>query len=159
MLQGRLFSYADTHRHRLGVNYQQIPVNCPYMTRVQNYQRDGPARVDGNQTNAPNYFPNSFSGPQPDTRVAWSGWSDKSGDVAAYETHDEDNFSQVATFYTKVLDDGARDRLTSNIAGHLANAQQFIQKRAIDNFSKVHPDYGKQIAAKIAAIKARSSRL
>ena len=39
MLQGRLFSYADTHRHRLGANYLQIPVNCPYKTR--NYQRDG----------------------------------------------------------------------------------------------------------------------
>ena len=40
MLQGRLFSYADTHKHRLGPNYLQIPVNCPF--RVRNYQRDGP---------------------------------------------------------------------------------------------------------------------
>lgn len=30
MLQARLFSYPDTHRHRLGVNYQNIPVNCPF---------------------------------------------------------------------------------------------------------------------------------
>jgi len=45
MLQGRLFSYADTHVHRLGTNYQQIPVNCPYNTRVHNYQRDGPQTV------------------------------------------------------------------------------------------------------------------
>jgi len=37
MLQGRLFSYPDTHRHRLGVNYKQIPVNCPYRARVANY--------------------------------------------------------------------------------------------------------------------------
>ena len=34
MLQGRLFSYSDTHRHRLGANYLQIPVNCPYRTQV-----------------------------------------------------------------------------------------------------------------------------
>jgi catalase len=59
MLQGRLFSYSDTHRHRLGVNYQSIPVNCPYSTSVRNYQRDGSMRVDGNQGGAPNYFPNS----------------------------------------------------------------------------------------------------
>lgn len=48
MLQGRLFSYSDTHRHRLGANYHQIPVNapkCPYA----NYQRDGPMCLDGNQ--------------------------------------------------------------------------------------------------------------
>merc|ERR1712140_38797 len=41
MLQGRLFSYSDTHRHRLGANYQQIPVNCPFAARAKNYQRDG----------------------------------------------------------------------------------------------------------------------
>lgn len=40
--QGRLFSYHDTHLHRLGTNYLQLPVNCPYKTRVSNYQRDGP---------------------------------------------------------------------------------------------------------------------
>jgi catalase len=39
MLQARLFSYADTHRHRLGVNYQQIPVNCPYAAKVRIYDK------------------------------------------------------------------------------------------------------------------------
>lgn len=51
MLQGRLFSYPDTHRHRLGANYEQIPVNCPYRAKVSNGLRDGPMRVDGNQGN------------------------------------------------------------------------------------------------------------
>jgi hypothetical protein len=62
--QGRLFSYSDTHRHRLGANYLQIPVNCPYRTRVTNYQRDGPQTFTSNQEGAPNYYPNSFSGPE-----------------------------------------------------------------------------------------------
>jgi catalase len=48
MLQGRLFSYADTHRHRLGANYEQIPINCPYRANINNCQRDGPMRVDDN---------------------------------------------------------------------------------------------------------------
>ena len=52
MLQGRLFSYPDTHRHRLGANYEQIPINCPYRANVHNGQRDGPMRVDGNQGRA-----------------------------------------------------------------------------------------------------------
>ncbi len=47
MLQGRILSYPDAHRHRLGPNYEQIPVNrCPYA--VNNYERDGVMRVDGN---------------------------------------------------------------------------------------------------------------
>jgi len=48
MLQGRLFSYPDTHRHRLGGNYDQIPVNCPYRARVAHNQRDGLMQVNGN---------------------------------------------------------------------------------------------------------------
>ena len=60
MLQGRFFSYPDTHRHRLGVNYQQIPINCPYRARIANGQRDGLMQVNGNQGSRPNYEPNSF---------------------------------------------------------------------------------------------------
>ena len=50
--QGRLFSYPDTHRHRLGTNYQQIPINCP-MSPVNHYQRDGPMCVSKNHGNIP----------------------------------------------------------------------------------------------------------
>jgi catalase len=60
MLQGRLFSYPDTHRHRLGANYDQIPINCPYRARVANSTRDGPMCVNGNQGSSPNYNPSSF---------------------------------------------------------------------------------------------------
>lgn len=62
-MQGRLLAYSDTHRHRLGANYLQLPVNCPYRVGVINYQRDGPSAFH-NQDGAPNYYPNSFSGPE-----------------------------------------------------------------------------------------------
>eukprot|EP01118_Nematostelium_gracile_P005355 TRINITY_DN1688_c0_g1_i1.p1 TRINITY_DN1688_c0_g1~~TRINITY_DN1688_c0_g1_i1.p1 ORF type:complete len:531 (+),score=165.93 TRINITY_DN1688_c0_g1_i1:74-1594(+) len=158
MLQSRLFSYADTHRHRLGVNYQQIPVNCPYASRVQNYQRDGPARFNDNQKGAPNYFPNSFGGPQPDTKRAWHK-DDLSGEVDRYDTSNDDNFSQVKVFYNKVLSEAERDRLTSNIAGHMVNAAPFIQKRAIANFTAVDPHYGKSIEEKIAKLRSGKAKL
>jgi len=158
MLQGRLFSYVDTHKHRLGPNYQEIPVNCPYASRVNNFQRDGSMRVDGNQSGPPNYFPNSFSGPQPDPSAAWNRLP-VSGDVARFETKDDDNFSQVGTFYNKVLDASARDRLTTNIAGHLVNASTFIQKRAIANFAKADPEYGSAIERKISQLKSRKASL
>jgi catalase len=85
MLQGRLFSYADTHRHRLGVNYLNIPVNCPYATRVSAYQRDGAMAIDGNGKGSPNYFPNSFGGPQP-VGASPSAYDTVSGEVRRYET-------------------------------------------------------------------------
>lgn len=49
MLQARLFAYNDAQRYRLGANFLQIPVNCPYRTKVKNYHRDGPMNVTDNQ--------------------------------------------------------------------------------------------------------------
>ena len=34
MLQGRLMAYSDTQYHLLGVNFMQIPINCPFATKV-----------------------------------------------------------------------------------------------------------------------------
>lgn len=69
LLQGRLFSYPDTQRHRLGANYALIPVNCPYSGKITNYQRDGTMRVDGNGAGKPNYSPNSRSGAVADLQL------------------------------------------------------------------------------------------
>jgi len=60
VLHGRIFSYPDTHRHRLGANFEQIPINCPYRAKVSNAIRDGPMYVL-NGTKGPNYEPNSLN--------------------------------------------------------------------------------------------------
>lgn len=156
MLQGRLFSYPDTHRHRLGTNYLQIPVNCPYNTRVKNYQRDGPQCVTDNQEGAPNYYPNSFSGPA-DHPKNLEHVQRFSGDVARYNTADDDNFTQVGTFWNKVLKPDEQDRLVSNIANHLKNAQKFIQQRAVSNFAQADPEYGRRIQALLDKLNAKDS--
>ena len=76
-----MFAYSDTQRYRLGVKYMQLPVNCPFGSRgVTNYQRDGHGALY-NQDGAPNYYPNSFGGPQNWPSAAISKfWV--SGDVA-----------------------------------------------------------------------------
>jgi catalase len=108
MLQARLFSYPDTHRHRLGAIYQSIPVNTPIHATVDNYQRDGPMQVTPNGAGAPNYFPNSFQGPQSATATRGfngvqhtaSRHSDRvTGQVERVDTGDEDNFSQSVFFF------------------------------------------------------------
>jgi catalase len=157
MLQGRLFSYHDTHLHRLGTGYLQIPVNCPYNTRVRNYQRDGFMVVDGNQAGAPNYYPNSFSGPADSATYIEHRTSQKSADVGRYNSADEDNFTQVGVFYNKVLKPEERTRLIQNIAGHLSKAQEFIQKRAIRNFSQADPEYGRRIQEAVDKIMAKQA--
>ena len=66
VLQNRVLSYSDAHRYRLGVNYDQIPVNQAKHAKVRTYHRDGFMRVDGNGGNTVNYEPNTFDGPMED---------------------------------------------------------------------------------------------
>ncbi|XP_041770407.1 catalase-like [Anopheles merus] len=148
MLQARLFAYADTHRHRVGANYLMLPVNCPYRVATRNFQRDGPMNCTDNQGGAPNYFPNSFSGPQtcPRAHKLQNTPLKLSGDVNRYETGDEDNFSQATVFYRRVLDDAGRQRLINNIVGHLKDASPFLQERAVKNFAMVDADFGRHLS-------------
>lgn len=147
MLQGRLFSYPDTHRHRLGANYLQLPVNCPYKVNVKNYQRDGPMCFTDNQAGAPNYYPNSFGGPDVCPRARTLDPKYKIvGDAQRIESGEsEDNFVQATEFWNKTLDVEARKRLVNNIAGHLINASPFLQERAVKMFGQVSSDFGKML--------------
>uniref|UniRef100_H2Y9Q3 Catalase n=1 Tax=Ciona savignyi TaxID=51511 RepID=H2Y9Q3_CIOSA len=166
MLQGRLFSYPDTHRHRLGSNYLQIPVNCPYNVRggkVNNYQRDGPQCVTDNSKGAPNYYPNSFNGPIDGARSCPAAKRQTAlhvdrtlaVDVKKYNSADDDNFTQVGTFWRKVLNEAERKRLAENIGNHMKAAQPFIQKRAVANFAAADPEYGAMIQAVIDKASAK----
>ena len=111
-----------------------------------NYQRDGAMRTDGNQGGGPNYWPNSFGGPDPDPSVTPPP-VDVAGMAARheYELGDVD-FVQPKALYEKVMDDEAREHLVGNIVSHLKNAQMRIQLRQTALFYKVTPDYGTRVA-------------
>ena len=53
----------------------------------------------------------------------------------------------MGTFYREVLNEEERSRLVNNIANHVANAKEFLQKRCVENFSKCDPDFGARIAS------------
>jgi catalase len=146
MLQGRLFSYHDTHRHRLGANYHLLPVNAPKAAPENNYQRDGSMRVDANGGGGPNYWPNSFGGPAPEPEAA-SPPVDISGMAARHSyTLGDDDFVQAGELYRKVMTDMDRDHLIGNIVAHLGNAQKRIQLRQTALFYKADEDYGRRVA-------------
>lgn len=146
MLQGRLFSYHDTHRHRLGPNFHLLPVNAPKVSRVDNFQRDGYMRSDDNFGGAPNYYPNSFGGPEPRPEVAEPP-VDVSGKAARQRyIHPNDDFVQAGELFRKVMTDTDREHLVGNIVGHLAGAQKRIQYRQCAVFHKADPDYSRRVA-------------
>jgi catalase len=146
MLQGRLFSYHDTHRHRLGPNYHLLPVNAPKACQADNYQRDGAMRSDGNFGGNPNYYPNSFGGPEPKLENAEPQF-DVSGKAGRQKyTHPNDDFVQAGALYKEVMTDADRDHLVGNICGHLGGAQKRIQYRQCAVFTKAHEEYGRRVA-------------
>jgi len=146
MLQGRLFSYHDTHRHRLGPNYHLLPINAPKATKENSYQRDGSMRCDANQGGGPNYWPNSFGGPAPDPKASLPA-VDVTGMATrhAYKLTDDD-FVQPGDLYRKVMTDTDREHLIGNIVAHLGGAQKRIQLRQTALFYKADADYGERVA-------------
>jgi catalase len=148
MLLGRLFSYPDTHRYRIGPNYLQLPINAPKV-EVHSYNKDGAMRYRHNG-NQPVYAPNSHGGPQADPSFAETLWGVEGGEMirSAYQPHrDDDDFGQPGTMYREALDDDARARLVSNIVGHATNAVSGpVQKRVIEYWTNVDSDLGSRVA-------------
>jgi catalase len=159
MLQGRLFSYHDTHRHRLGPNYHLLPVNAPKASPENSYQRDGSMRVDANGGGGPNYYPNSMGGVEPDPRVAPPPL-DVSGTAARHSyTLSDDDFVQAGDLYRKVMTDVDRDHLIGNIVSHLGNAQKRLQLRQTALFYKADTQYGLRVAKGLGLDSAQIKRL
>jgi catalase len=146
MLQGRLFAYHDAHRYRLGPNYHLLPVNRPKGVKMMNYQRDGYMRFEANGGSEPNYYPNSFGGPEPDIQAAEPPY-EVSGKAARQPyTHPNDDFVQHGNLYRKVMAEEDRDHLIGNIVSHLCNTKKEIQIRQTRIFFKADPEYGQRVA-------------
>ena len=151
MLQGRLFSYGDAHRYRLGVNHHQIPVNkprCPF----HNYHRDGAMRIDGNSGNAETYEPNSAGLFQEQPDFSEPPLSVDGGADHWNHREDTDYFSQPRALY-ELLSDAEHQRMFARIAGELVQAAEETQARQIALFKQVHPEYGAGVEAAIAKLK------
>lgn len=145
MLQGRLFSYGDAQRYRLGVNHVQIPVNapkCPY----HSFHRDGAMRVDGNFGAATPYEPNSFNQwqEQPQYKEPLLALHGDAGHWN-FREDDDDYFTQPGNLF-RLLSDDKKQLLFSNTAAEVGQAEKFIQIRHIRNCYKADPAYGEGVA-------------
>ncbi|MEV6651231.1 catalase [Streptomyces sp. NPDC051219] len=152
MLLGRLFSYPDTHRYRIGPNYAQLPPNRP-RTQVNSYAKDGPMRYEPARTARP-YAPNSYGGPAAAVEQFGdpAGWA-TAGDMVreAYSLHrEDDDWGQPGTMVREVLDDAARDRLVSNVTGHLsAGVSRPVLDRVLQYWRNIDKDIGDRIAKNV----------
>ena len=106
----------------------------------------------------PVYNPNSYGGPVADpSRAAEVHW-EADGDMVrtAYALRpDDDDWGQAGTLVRKVLDDAARDRLVSNIVGHLLNGvSEKVLLRAFEYWHNVDKDLGDRVEKGVRAGQA-----
>jgi catalase len=142
MLQGRLFSYGDTHRYRLGTKHTQLPVNQPHATEARNYSRDGAMRSDGNYGREKNYAPNSVEGPQQTGEPLWApievaGFT---GNHTPEHRRDDNDFVQAGDLY-RLMSEAEKQRLIGNIARSLSQvSREDIIERSVAHFRRADPE-------------------
>ncbi len=143
MLQFRIFSYADAHRYRLGVNYESLPVNKPRCP-VDTYHRDGKMRFDDNSGGSVNYEPNSYGGPSEDTQFKELPLK-ISGDADRYDHREgNDDFTQPGNLY-RLLPQDERERLHVAIAKSMRGVPREIIERQLGHFEKADPAYAEGV--------------
>ena len=151
MLQGRLLSYPDAHRHRLGGNYEQIPVNrCPFA--VNNHERDGQMRVDGNQGSAPNYFSNSFDDIVADESYKGPSWDLGAGLADWYDRNAEgenDHYTQPGNLYRLMSEEAKHDlikNITNSMSGIAGPKKELITNRQLCHWFRADIGLGMAVA-------------
>jgi catalase len=149
MLMGRIISYHDTHLHRIGTNYEQLPINAP-RSPVHSYNKDG-AMTYRHAGTQPVYAPNSYGGPRADPSKELPTWWVQAGEIGryAYERHrDDDDFVQPRALYRDVMNDSDREHLVTNIVAHASEGVTApMQERVVEYWSNVDPALGARVAA------------
>lgn len=155
MLMTRVFSYPDTHRHRIGANFADLPVNYPYRSEQNSYSHDGPMRYSFKHPNQPVYAPNTTGGPVAGGKDAadelrWESDGDMLRAAATLHSEDDD-FGQAGTLYREVFNDEEKAMTVENIAGHVGDvADEAIQERAFQYWENVDADLGKRVREAVA---------
>ena len=154
MLLGRAFAYADTHRHRIGPNYLQLPVNRPKV-EMNTYTQDGPMAFE-HRGDEPVYAPNSFGrGYADNVGPDEAGWEADGAMVRQAYTlrEDDDDFTQAGTLVREVWTDEIRAAFVETVAGHLlAGVEGDVLDRAFEYWRNVDADTGKRIEEKVRSM-------
>lgn len=158
LLQGRLFSYFDTQRHRIGGNFQQIPVNAPKVAVTSNNQ-DG-AYSNRQKNSDVNYQPSVTSSNLPDDSQYKYSQSTFTNTASVQQKISKPNdFKQAGEFY-RSLSEKDKTNLIKNLAGDLAQVQnKDVVRKMVGYFYMADADYGKRLAASLKLTREEVEKL
>ncbi|AJY75195.1 catalase [Paenibacillus beijingensis] len=144
LLQGRLFSYPDTQRYRLGANYLQIPVNCPYAT-VRNHQRDGAMQVK-QQPSPVNYEPTRHEQSPQEAEQYRDSKMPLAGTAGRQKIDKTNDFAQAGETFRSFSKE-EQDNLIGNLVADLGGVHERTKLIAICNFYRADREFGERLAA------------
>ena len=149
MLQARVFSYADAHRHRLGTHYEALPVNAPRCP-VHNYHKDGAMRFFPIRRPIPTPTTNRTPSTAPfRTSVFTEPPLKISGNADRYNHRDgNDDYRQPGALF-RLIGREAQQRLLDNTAEAMHGIPLEIVRRWAAHCYKADPEYGKGLAARM----------
>lgn len=153
LLQGRLFSYFDTQRHRLGGNFQQLPVNAP-KTAVTTYNQDGYMSTRKQQGDV-NYQP-SVNKPQviEDTKFRYSKSEFLNVTTTQAKISKPNDFAQAGELY-RSFSKKDKDALIYNLSGALKQVKNSVIKaKMIGYFYQADREYGMRLAKELNMSRA-----
>ncbi|WP_324290025.1 catalase [Pyxidicoccus sp. MSG2] len=154
LLQGRLFSYADTQRYRIGANYQSLPVNRA-KAPVNSNSQAGSMNFANTKSDV-NYEPSVTRETQDAPAYLLSG-APLNGTTQQRGIEKTDNFSQAGAFYS-ALDAAAKERLVKNIAADLGQVKDArVKARIVGHFLMANADYGTRLA-KLVGVKVDDAK-
>lgn len=158
LLQGRLFSYFDTQRHRIGGNFQQIPVNAPKVAVTSNNQ-DG-AFSNRQKNSDVNYQPSVTSSNLPDDNQYKYSQSTFTNTASVQQKISKPNdFKQAGEFY-RSLSEKDKTNLIKNLSGDLAQVQnKDVVRKMVGYFYMADADYGKRLAASLKLTREEVEKL
>jgi catalase len=126
MLMGRIFSYHDTHLHRIGADYERLPINSS-KSPVHSDDGDGPISV---------------------ADLSWSAEAAEIDRYASARHAEDDDFGQAGTLYREIMDDAQRDELVKNIVGHASvEVSAEVQDRVVAYWTQVDSELGSRVAS------------
>ncbi len=143
LLQGRLFSYLDTQRYRLGANFQRIPVNAPQNT-VKSHNQDGALRTG--QKSDVNYQPSDSTDGLRENPVAKYSTLPLAGATQQRAISKRDPFTQAGAQYL-AFTEAERANLIKNLVGDLSAVKsKKIQLKMVSHFYRANEEYGTRLA-------------
>ena len=143
MLQGRIFSYPDAHRYRVGTNYHLLPINRA-RSEVNTYNVAGAMNFDEYKNKSAYYEPNSYDDSPKEDKNYLEPDLNLEAAAQRYAPLDNDFYTQPKALFD-IMNDSQKEQLFNNIASSMEGVEQKIIDKALMHFEKISKEYAEGV--------------